>query len=129
MAGHDPPPCSRSAHDQKGKCRTTREFLCSRSARPRKGMNEGQPDCPLCSQSPHDETVVARCAQSRAVRLPSQERVRKGKCDGRSRNPPVAPLEEGCRSKMCSPDGRSKPAPRPLHKALGGRGGVESWRG
>jgi len=37
--------CSRNAHDQKG---LARQLVWS-----------------LCSQSPHDETVVARCAQSR----------------------------------------------------------------
>jgi len=26
------------------------------------GEGKGQPDCPSRSQSPHDETVVARCA-------------------------------------------------------------------
>jgi hypothetical protein len=103
MAGHDPPPCSRSAHDQKGKCRTTREFLCSRSARPLKGKNKGQPDCPLCSQSPHDETVardplLLNCNGSmmRAVKgsqAPLQERVKKGRSDGRNWNSLVALLK------------------------------------
>src|SRR5207249_6927934 len=123
MAGHDPPPCSRSAHDQKGKCRTTREFPCSRSARPRKGKNKGQPDCPLCSQSPHDETVAGdplllNCngAMMRAVKgsqAPLQEQVKKGRSGGRSRNPLVAPLEKGLWWKKSSVDARM--CDQPLH--------------
>ncbi len=39
---------------------------CSRNVRPEKD-GEGAARCPSCSQSPHDETVVARCAQDRAA--------------------------------------------------------------
>ena len=35
---------------------------CSRNAWPEKD-GEGTARCPSCSQSPHDEAVVARCAQ------------------------------------------------------------------
>ena len=40
-------------------------LLCSRNARFQKD-EEGAARCPPCSQNAHDETVVARCAQSRA---------------------------------------------------------------
>ena len=38
------------------------DLLCSRNARPKKDARE-QADRSSCSQSPHDEAVVARCAQ------------------------------------------------------------------
>lgn len=27
------------------------------------GRSRGEPDCPFCSQSPHDQTALAPCAQ------------------------------------------------------------------
>ena len=41
-------------------------LLCSRNARPEKD-EEGATRRPLCSQNAHDETVLVRCAQSRAT--------------------------------------------------------------
>ena len=42
------------------------DLLCSRNARPQKD-GEGAARCPSCSQNAHDETVLVRCAQSRAT--------------------------------------------------------------
>src|SRR5438046_5926124 len=41
-------------------------FLCSRNARPQKD-EEGVARYPPCSQDAHGETVLVRCAQSRAA--------------------------------------------------------------
>ena len=42
------------------------DLLCSCNARPQKD-EEGGARCLLCSQNAHDETVLVRCAQSRAT--------------------------------------------------------------
>jgi hypothetical protein len=42
------------------------DLLCSRNARPEKD-EERVARCPPCSQNAHDETVLVRCAQSRAA--------------------------------------------------------------
>jgi hypothetical protein len=50
------------------------DLLCSRNARPQKD-EEGAARCPPCSQNAHDETVLVRCAQSRAaLATPLKER-------------------------------------------------------
>jgi hypothetical protein len=53
--------------------------LCSRNARPQKD-EEGVARCPPCSQNAHDETVLVRCAQSRAaLATPLEGEVKIGK--------------------------------------------------
>ncbi len=42
------------------------DLLSSRNARPQED-EEGAARCPPCSQNAHDETVLVRCAQSRAA--------------------------------------------------------------
>jgi hypothetical protein len=42
------------------------DLLCSRNARPQKD-EEGAARCPPCSQNAHGETVLVRCAQSKAA--------------------------------------------------------------
>jgi hypothetical protein len=48
--------------EEKEEMREGRLPRCSRNARPEKDGEEAA-RCPSCSQSPHDEAVVARCAQ------------------------------------------------------------------
>jgi len=50
------------------------DLLCSHNARPQNGMAK-QLVGGLCSQSPHDEAVVARCAQWRPSQPPRKMRV------------------------------------------------------
>ena len=50
------------------------DLLCSRNARPQNGMAK-QLVGVLCSQSPHDEAVVARCAQWKPHQPPRIMRV------------------------------------------------------
>ena len=49
--------------------------LCSRNARPGKGMAR-RLAWSLCSQSPHDKAVVAQCAQWRPYQPPRWMRVK-----------------------------------------------------
>jgi hypothetical protein len=42
------------------------DLLCSRNAQSQKD-GEGAARCPSCSQNAHGETVLVRCAQSRAA--------------------------------------------------------------
>jgi len=49
------------------------DLLCSRNARPQMDARE-QADRSSCSQSPHDKTVVARCAQWKINQPPSLKR-------------------------------------------------------
>ena len=53
------------------------DLLCLRNARPQKD-GKGAARCPSCSQNAHGETVLVRCAQSRAASAtPSKEMWRK----------------------------------------------------
>ena len=52
------------------------DLLCSRNARPQKDARE-QADRSSCSQSPHDKTVVARCAQWGTQRSHSVDNIHK----------------------------------------------------
>ena len=54
--------------------------LCSRYARPRED-ERGVARCPPCSQNAHDETVLVRCAQSRAALAIPLEREGKNRKD------------------------------------------------
>jgi len=67
------------------------DLLCSRNARPQMDARE-QADRSSCSQSPHDKTVVARCAQWKINQPPCLKRYQ-------------ASLEE---SSTVSFDGRSR---------------------
>jgi hypothetical protein len=89
------------------------DLLCARNARPQKD-EEGAARCPPCLQNAHDETVLVRCAQSRAaLATPLKERSRE--------EAPTILLARRTRTiGMCSFDARTRGSTRlPLRMKQG----------